>query len=784
VKGLPVPNQRDTDIAHLFPFTANAAVGYRPHTSGLVETLGSEQSAPGSPEQLTRNFPDQVRAIAFIDEALEAAHAISDVSERLQIVTRAAKFLAVVDRGRAIRLAADIERIVMLDTDRAVEPSRQDRFGPIMRAANKNPKDSNLHSLAKALVDIDCASAERVARSIPGVPVRAAALEDIAVAVAGTDADRAIALAESISDNPDETTSGPGSPRERALWHVAAVLASTDPDHAERVARSIPGVPVRAAALEDIAVAVAGTDADRAIALAESISDDPDETTSGPGSPRERALWHVAAVLASTDPDHAERLAESIPSLLRRHSNLRFRILRAANNLDDLDDVIETARTRSELAEAFGEDSTKYRESANVAEVLSGIGPNRAEYLAKSILSRIAPASELKDIAALADTNPDEAIRHASAIGNIEIRYRVLDHLTIMFAGIDPDHSERLAKSIDSPSHRSRMLSSAVNMLVASDPRRAERLARSIRREETKAISLARVAEKVASVDPRRAARLLVEAGQAVSGGGDPRNQNPRSMRNIAVALSAVAKLLASMRSESDAYVSKHFPRDVSEILELAATDPERAEAAIRAIVDEYDRISALRGLAEAVTATEPDWRARLTADAERIESQLDLAGLSKEDEAAHFFAKAEQLAMSISISSFRDSALQGIAEHILVSDPEQAERLAAAITKDSSRISSLGNIAEQLAIVDLDHAIRVANVINFKYDKVSEFCRIAHLLAGTAPMRAARLLGEAECAARSINKNKLIRAQALLNVAECWMPAGTSVRRTATTDE
>ena len=111
-KGLPAPNQRGTDMAHLFPFTANASAG-RNADGGVSGTHGSDPAGNGDSgthgsEQIIE-FPDYARAAGLVDEALRAAHLISAVPIRLQIHARAAKLLHSVDPDRASRLVADME---------------------------------------------------------------------------------------------------------------------------------------------------------------------------------------------------------------------------------------------------------------------------------------------------------------------------------------------------------------------------------------------------------------------------------------------------------------------------------------------------------------------------------------------------------------------------------------------------------------------------------------------------------------------------------------------------
>ncbi len=209
-------------------------------------------------------------------------------------------------RSDAGRLVTAIERILAPAPGTAAVPSAPAAQG-VRSAGNTSgeearegsgPARSDPGRAARLLDD-----AEQTASSITNESNKAAALREVAKALAATDPDRAERIANSITSNSEKAS---------ALRGVAGALAATDPDRAERIASSITDRYAKAWALGDVAGALAATDPDYAEHIASSITDK---------STQAQALIGVAKALAATDPDRAARLltdAERIASSISR----------------------------------------------------------------------------------------------------------------------------------------------------------------------------------------------------------------------------------------------------------------------------------------------------------------------------------------------------------------------------------------------------------------------------------------------------------------------------------
>ena len=115
------------------------------------------------------------------------------------------------------------------------------------------------------------------------------------------------------------------------------------------------------------------------------------------------------------------------------------------------------------------------------------------------------------------------------------------------------------------------------------------------------------------------------------------------------------------------------------------------------------------------MAASDPDWAARLLADAERIAS-------------------------SITRGSAKAPVLRSVAQAVADSDPGRAERIASSITDESAKASALISIAQAVAAGDPDRAARLladaeraANSITSEYSKALALISVVEALATTA---------------------------------------------------
>ena len=196
--------------------------------------------------------------------------------------------------------------------------------------------------------------------------------------------------------------------------------------------------------------------------------------------------------------------------------------------------------------------------------------------------------------------------------------------------------------------------------------------------------------------------------GEAAQNGSEPtRNDLARAARLLADA-EHIANSITAESSKASAlrYVAKA----------LAATNPDRAERIARSITAERWKAPALRDVAKALAATDPDRADRLLTDAERI-------------------------AYSITDDYLKASALSGVAEALAATDPDRADRIARSITYGSWKASALSSVAKALAAIDPDRADRlltdaerIAYSIIYQSLKAPALSSVAKALAATDP--------------------------------------------------
>jgi Caspase domain len=483
-KGLPAPNQRGTDTAYRFPFTANAAARVGLPGNARADEPGASPADAG-----------RAQAARLIDHAVLLAHLSSNEGLKLEALVRAAATLAATDPHRAERIARSI-----------TSESRQ---------------GSALESVVEALIPTDPDRAKLVARSIADDYSRECALGHIAEALATTDLDQAIQLIEwSITSD---------RPKASALGHIAAALATTDPGQARHIVQSITDTDARESALGHIAWVLAATDPDEAERVAREIAD---------GFAQAFALGDIAEVVAPTDPDRAERIAQSTTSEYKEFVLCRVVQGLAGTDPDRAGRLIDDAERN---AWAITSEEPKALALYYIADALATTDPGRAERIVQSITDEEFRASALHLLTQeLAGTDPDRAERIAQSITgkgywhSLETwRASALRHVAEALAATDPQRAERIAWSITDADARLFALGHIAAAVAGTDPDRAERIAMSvtggtteqdrsessssswsITSERAKAWALGSVARALTSTDPDRAARLIAAAEQ------------------------------------------------------------------------------------------------------------------------------------------------------------------------------------------------------------------------------------------------------------------------------
>ena len=303
---------------------------------------------------------------------------------------------------------------------------------------------------------------------------------------------------------------------------------------------------------------------------------------------RDGALQQVVDAFAGTDPEHACHLANSITNDYDRARAVE-KVARAV------------ARTDSQHA---------WRLATSVSNESVGHGRNPRESAMAGVVEE------------LASTDPDHAEHLAQQIDTAYIKQGALAHVVRVLADSDLDRAEHLAGSLTISSCRAQALHTLLNVLADTDVERATRLAQSIADDNSKASALTNLAHNLAATDQERAVTYLVKAESAVDRSRLSRDQGSYILRHIAIEFSIIARTIASGERSSTNHAAHPFPREISEVIELADTNPDAAEYAAYMVICRHDKAAALRGIAAALSATDPDRGARLLADAEHVESE------------------------------------------------------------------------------------------------------------------------------------------------------------------
>jgi hypothetical protein len=266
------------------------------------------------------------------------------------------------------------------------------------------------------------------------------------------------------------------------------------------------------------------------------------------------------------------------------------------------------------------------------------------------------------------------------------------------------------------------------------------------------------------------------------------------------------ARLLAD--AESTAYAAESDkPEALSYIAgAVALADPERAESIAQSVISPIYRPSALGAVAMALVPTAPDRAERIAQSAESLHKMEALVAVARALTPGSV-NRAERIARSMADERFTGErymaeALAAIAEVLVPTDPHHAARLfaeaidsarsngsepdrlkalaavakalassnhqhAAQLFAEAERLARSGPhqgnnelvlryIATALAPIDPDRAERIARshiAKQFRSYKATTMAEVARALALADPDRAARLLRDAERAARSIRR-------------------------------
>ena len=120
-KGLPAPNQRGTDTAYLFPFTANAADQVQAHAGPSTADAAAlaDHHGNGAGETLQAVQPSvpagRPEVIRLLDDATRAALAVPGEKRKATALAHVASVVAAFDPDRAAQLINRAEQLIQRD---------------------------------------------------------------------------------------------------------------------------------------------------------------------------------------------------------------------------------------------------------------------------------------------------------------------------------------------------------------------------------------------------------------------------------------------------------------------------------------------------------------------------------------------------------------------------------------------------------------------------------------------------------------------------------------------
>ncbi|KQV09943.1 MULTISPECIES: caspase family protein [unclassified Kitasatospora] len=357
-EGLPVPQQLGTDTVGMLGLVRNrqAVTGHQLLVHETLPVLvNAAVTGRSSPAVQPTTSTAQKEAAPAIEQALRHTAEAGSKQLRRICLSAVAPVVAAVSEEQALGMAAtvsDVDRRQSIQADIGVvvagsdvfrgidivwsgwEPHRTGALADIARLQGRLHPDSGEYILdtyllngrapgrafpwdavVRAVAEFAPDRAEELAAEIPNEHSRTAAQARIALAVAGTDPDRALrllpeqcapwvapAVAEALAVvDPDRALRFVAplvgqDPYAHALVAVSRSVAATDPQRAVQIADAITHRARRAEALAATATAYAATDLDRALEIAGMIGDRQVE---------EAARADLAPVVAATDPELA-----------------------------------------------------------------------------------------------------------------------------------------------------------------------------------------------------------------------------------------------------------------------------------------------------------------------------------------------------------------------------------------------------------------------------------------------------------------------------------------------
>ncbi|MFE5098148.1 caspase domain-containing protein [Streptomyces sp. NPDC056638] len=196
----------------------------------------------------------------------------------------------------------------------------------------------------------------------------------------------------------------------------------------------------------------------------------------------------------------------------------------------------------------------------------------------------------------------------------------------------------------------------------------------------------------------------------------------------------------------------------------------DQAEQAAGTITHEDYRWQALRAVAKAVAAANPDRAERIANTiTNKYTREGALAAVAKAVAASHP-DRAEHIASTITDKSLSEGVLAAVAMAVAADDPDRAEHIANTITDKPHRLNALSAVAKAVAASHPDRAEHIANEMARPYNRWFAFLSVETTTLATALSAVARVVAaddpdRAERIARATS-NKSLSEGALAAVA------------------
>lgn len=472
-KGLPLPNQRGTDTADRFLFTANAAHPSRSPRLHTAPLSGVTAAASVVPDDLDRPL-----AFAKIAHTQKAAS-----PDRLGHLPRAAAHAtARTDPHHGAKRGSNLSQ-----SPASPGPARR----PVTRAQPPRGRE------ASRLFD----QAEHAARQVSDTSSRANALIEVARAAVASDPERT----QRLLKDAEHTIANISDREAKRKGYVLAALAKAatvvDPEHSRRIITRINDEDVKRFALTQVIEALGNTDPERTGRLLDQAERAARKVVQA--SWRAQALIKLARATVASDPERTQQLLKDAEHTIANISNK---------------DASGKGYALAALAEA----------ATTLAPDHAGKLWDQVERAAKSITYVSQRESLLARLAVgIAVSDPDRGERAVAGIGvgRGGDRARALIGIGKAVAVADPgrakrlwDEAEEAMLSIDDAPERTRVLLELAQTAAPTDPERTRRLqeeayvaATSDAKIRSKDIALAGLVQSLVADHPGRAARIAAD---------------------------------------------------------------------------------------------------------------------------------------------------------------------------------------------------------------------------------------------------------------------------------